>query len=365
VRIAAADSPLLQWAVGQRVSLPSSLLVAAAGSADVDQLDLRRLAPPPRDAAEALRLHSAFTDAPPASTRLPFRYQLVPPSLRWRIGRLLGWRLRGRQSEWARFPEWPLDLSADFLADWGSPAIPPVRQPAPVLLTHDVDSPEGLRQLVRDFLPIEETHGARSTSYVVPRGWPLDHGLLREVVSRGHEIGVHGFDHSNRTPFLPAAERRARVAEGKATLEPYGPLGYRAPSLLRTAPLLRDLADHFLYDSSIPTSGGPFPTFNNGCATARPFRIGSIVEIPLSMRRDGTLLFLGYQAEEIGRMWIADAEAIAFARGTIVLLTHCESRFSGNPRMLAAYRQFVEFVAGSSRYRLAKAACVASAVDSR
>jgi peptidoglycan/xylan/chitin deacetylase (PgdA/CDA1 family) len=173
--------------------------------------------------------------------------------------------------------------------------------------------------------------------------------MLREVIARGHEIGVHGYDHSNRTPFLKRDERRRRLSEGRALLEPYSPTGYRAPSLVRTAGLVEDLADYFAYDSSIPTSGGPFPTFNNGCATARPFRIGRTLEIPISARRDGTAQFLGYSAQEIGPMWIENAEDIAAARGVVVLLTHCEKRFSGNPPMLGAYRQFLDFVAHSSR----------------
>jgi hypothetical protein len=112
-------------------------------------------------------------------------------------------------------PCWPLDLSADFVADWMSTEAVTPRK-APALLTHDIDSPDGLRKLVDHFLALEESVGARSTSYVVPCTWKLDHGLLREVVARGHEIGVHGYDHSNRTPFLRRDERRRRLGEGRA-----------------------------------------------------------------------------------------------------------------------------------------------------
>jgi peptidoglycan/xylan/chitin deacetylase (PgdA/CDA1 family) len=179
------------------------------------------------------------------------------------------------------------------------------------------------------------------------------------VVERGHEIGVHGYDHSNRTPFLEREERRRRLSEGRAPLEAYSPTGYRAPSLVRTAGLIEDLADYFVYDSSIPTSGGPFPTFNNGCASARPFRIGRTLEIPITVRRDGTLLFLGYSPAEIGPMWIQNAEDIAAARGIVVLLTHCEKRFSGNRGMLATYRQFLEFVGSSPRFEWSTAGRIA------
>jgi peptidoglycan/xylan/chitin deacetylase (PgdA/CDA1 family) len=307
-----------------------------------------------------LRTRAAFTDILPHSASMPFSYQYVPPAIRSYVARQIGRRLRRREEEWSRFPGWPLDLSADFVADWmATDAVAPRK--APALLTHDIDSPGGLRNLVDRFLPLEESSGARSTSYVVPCAWTLDHGLLREVVARGHEIGVHGYDHSNRTPFHRRDERRRRLAQGRAALEPYAPTGYRAPSLVRTAGLLEDLADYFRYDSSIPTSGGPFPAPNNGCATARPFRIGRTLEIPITLRRDGTAQFLGYSPAEIGRMWVDDARGVAAARGIVTLLTHCERRFSGNAPMLGAYRQFLEFIAASPQFEWTLAGHLAQA----
>ena len=75
----------------------------------------------------------------------------------------------------------------------------------------------------------------------------------------------------------------------------YDATGYRAPSLLRTAALIADLGPLYRYDASIPTFDGAFPVPNNGCASARPWRIGSLWEIPLTPPRDGNLRFLGYQ----------------------------------------------------------------------
>src|SRR5207245_10001194 len=156
----------------------------------------------------------------------------------------------------------------------------------PVVLTHDIDSPEGLRNLVAQFLPLEEAVGARATSYSVPCGWPIDHELSDAIVARGHGVGVHGYDHSNTTPFAGDEERRRRLDAARPFVERYGVTGYRAPSLLRTRALLRDLGARYQYDSSIPTSGGLFPVPNNGCATARPFVVEGIVELPVTLPRD-------------------------------------------------------------------------------
>ena len=271
--------------------------------------------------ARDLRMRAAFIDESPRSARLPFSYHYIPATLRTFIARRLGRRLRDRQAEWAQFPGWPLDVSADVFDDLAGLTRGDEAAPTPVVVTHDIDSAEGLRLLVDRFLGIEEAAGVRSTNYVVPCGWPLDHGLLREVVARGHAIGVHGYDHSNKTPYATPVERRDRLRRGFDALAAYEPRGYRAPSLIRTAGLLEDLAALYDYDSSIPTSGGPFPAFNNGCATVRPFSIGQTTEIPVTMRRDGSLLFMGHDPVGIGEMWRADARLIARARGGVMLLT--------------------------------------------
>jgi hypothetical protein len=117
------------WAEGLPLNLPAALL--------------RLLGEPPptgdaaaaaRQAAEALKLAAAFTEIPPASTRLPFSYQTIPGPMRPLRGRLIGRVQRARQAKWARYPGWPLDLSADVAADLaGAPGI--TFRCTPVLLT--------------------------------------------------------------------------------------------------------------------------------------------------------------------------------------------------------------------------------------
>jgi peptidoglycan/xylan/chitin deacetylase (PgdA/CDA1 family) len=354
--VSVADRPRAAWAEGLRVLLPDAVLertgwrraigstgdlaVPASGGETITVADV-----------EALRDRRAFTDHPPVSSRLPFRYHLVPGWARAAVGSAIGRWNRARVERWGEFPQWPIDLSTDLLDDLRdvslrAPSGPP---PAtPVVVTHDIDSPEGLANLVGQFLPIEESVGARSTNYIVPCAWPHDAALMSELVARGHAVGVHGYDHSNRTPFAGAAERARRLDGARSFSERYQASGYRAPSLLRTRALLRDLSTRYRYDSSIPTTGGLFPSPNNGCATARPYLIESIAELPVTMPRDGLLRFLGYAPREILQLWIDCADLIARARGVVVLLTHCERRFSGHPGMLDVYRRFLEHVRGRS-----------------
>jgi peptidoglycan/xylan/chitin deacetylase (PgdA/CDA1 family) len=346
VHLDAAKLPAsARWADGLQVSLPASLAEQMAGGVlpvSATSCD--------GESATDLRDRRAYLHQPPASGRLPVSYRSVPGPLRRGIANVMGRVLRLRQQSWADFPGWPLDLSADVLADLAGASTLRVEAPTPVLLTHDIDSPEGLENLVRLFLPIEEEAGARSANYIVPCAWPLDEGLLRETVARGHEIGIHGYDHSNRTSFASPGERRQRLAAGHVIAKRYGAIGYRAPSLVRSRALLADLDGLYRYDSSIPTSGGPFPVANNGCASARPWRIGGLWEIPLSLPRDGSLRFLGHKPEAIARMWIEAADLIAKSGGVVTLLTHCERGFSGNVAMLDAYRRFLAAIAADGRF---------------
>jgi peptidoglycan/xylan/chitin deacetylase (PgdA/CDA1 family) len=339
----------VRWAQGMWVNLPAPLARCVASFA-FDEPDTRALA---HTSANELRMLAAYTPDPPASARLPINYRRVPGPARRLVARAIGRVQWTRRSSWSRFPGWPIDLSADVAADLGdSPRISFSR--TPVLLTHDIDSAEGLENLVRLFLPIEEAFGARSTNYIVPCAWPLNHALISEVACRGHEIGVHGYDHANRTPFLPAQHRLQRLARGKEFGDCYCAVGYRAPSLLRTKELLADLAALYRYDSSIPTAGGPFPVANNGCASGRPWRIGKIWELPITLPRDGSLQFLGYSPGLIARLWQETAQILARSGAIVSLLTHCEAGFSGNARMLGAYRAFIEFVAASAQFEFVR-----------
>jgi peptidoglycan/xylan/chitin deacetylase (PgdA/CDA1 family) len=363
--------PALEWAENHTVSLPVKIAGALANGVEpvssvaVTPDNVARARMADRDAPHSrLRLRAAYTDRPPLSSRLPFSYHAIPAWARQLVARGIGRAKRRQVARWAAFPGWPIDLSADFVADLlGSRRQPLPGRRTPILLTHDLDSPEGIRNLVADFLDLEEQVGARSCSYVVPCGWPLDDALLDEVQQRGHEIGVHGYDHSNKTPFVDPAERKRRLDAAKPLAERYRAVGYRAPSLLRTKALVSDLARLYRYDSSIPTAGGFLPVPNNGCASARPWRMHKIWEIPLTLPRDGTLRFLGYEPAAIGRLWREAAVTVAKSGGIVSLLTHCEATFSGNGPMLSVYRDFLQWGADDTRFQFIRPIDLVESLD--
>ena len=299
------------------------------------------------DLVSCLRTFRMFTDAP-ITSRLPFPYQWIPQIIRILLARIIWKRNRSNKHLRAKFPSFPLDLSVDILSDIFSINHSKL-SPTPVLLTHDIDNLESFDNLGL-FLKEEEGVGAKSTNFIVPFKWKLNHNMLSDVRGRGHEIGIHGFDHNNRTPFLGEPEINRRLSKIRPLIEKYDIVGYRSPSLLRTNKLLNVLSKFFKYDSSVPTSGWPFPSQDNGCATARIFEFEGIHEIPLSMPRDAGLLFLGYKPNEILDLWIKCAQIISESGGVIVLLTHCDKCYSGNSTMLSVYRELLQYLKSDDRF---------------
>jgi hypothetical protein len=91
---------------------------------------------------------------------------------------------------------------------------------------------------------------------------PRNHGLLREIVDRGHELGNHSFEHE---PWLQRYSVEALESEVARTEDILGqvtgqrPIGFRGPGYSWSLELLEILAQRgYLYDAStLPTYLGP------------------------------------------------------------------------------------------------------------
>jgi peptidoglycan/xylan/chitin deacetylase (PgdA/CDA1 family) len=305
----------------------------------------------PDAAVAALTERASLTPRPPLSARLPFRYRRVPEPLRRLVRSVL---VRGRRRGAAGFPAWPVEPSVEVLRTIhlrARQATEPALSPAPfwpegkrfaLVLTHDVDSGDGLR-IGEALAAMEQARGLRSTWYVVGRDWPVDSDRLDALRAAGHEIGLHDAHHDNRGPFLDPAQLGARLDECSDLIERHGMRGYRSPSMLRTDALYAALAGRFAYDTSIPDTGLlPAP---NGCATVFPIRRGEMPVLPLTLPPDGQLAGMGLDAAEIARRWIAKAEWIARAGGIAMALTHPEPGFSAEPELQRAYERFLDWAA--------------------
>jgi peptidoglycan/xylan/chitin deacetylase (PgdA/CDA1 family) len=281
-------------------------------------------------------------------------------SVYYRIKRLFprSWLLAARRAfmRWTGlpdFPRWPLDESVvNLVALYALCLLAAVDQSelefvwfwpgafrAALMLTHDVESAEGLRLAV-EIAGIEEERGFRSSFNIVGDEYPIDHGIVRELRDRGFEIGLHGLYHdrslfSTRDEFerqLPGLRRAARELDA---------VGFRSPATHRVVDWLAELPVE--YDGTMFHSD-PYEPQPGGCCSLWPFRIGKLVELPYTLPQDHTLFtLLGQRSAET---WLAQAEAIEARHGLIHCLSHPDPGYLGDPPKRRLYTEFLDALAG-------------------
>jgi hypothetical protein len=325
------------------------------------------------------RVVSAFVRDAPRAVTVPFSFAEAYDNFvseRWRAGtpqrglssnqlsiyyrvkrfiprraQLLARRALVRRQGLPDFPGWPLEESLERLLrfyarclllaggrselafDWFWPA--PYR--AALILTHDIESAEGLN-LAIELADLEEERGFRSSFNIVARWYPIDEGILHELLERGFELGVHGVYHdgsmfASRTAFesqLPIVrEMAARV----------GAAGFRSPATHRIFEWLADLP--LAYDCSVPHSD-PYEPIPGGCCSLWPFFIGDVVELPYTLPQDHTLFTL--LTHRSIAVWQEQLERIERLHGLAQLVTHPDPGYLGDRSKRALYVEFLDTI---------------------
>jgi hypothetical protein len=250
-----------------------------------------------------------------------------------------------------RFPEWPIDLSvarlvrfyafcvllaqgrteASFRWFW------PGAYRAAVVLTHDVESEEGL-PLALALADVEQELGFRS-SFNLGAWYRVDPGFLRELTSRGFEIGVHGLVH-DRSLFASRQAFEAQQQDLGELISRFDAQGFRSPATHRVVPWLGELPVE--YDCSVPHSD-PFEPQPGGCCSLWPFFIGRVVELPYTLPQDYSLFtLLGHRTPQL---WIEQAERIEAEYGLIQCVSHPDPGYLGHPGNRARYVEFLRAIA--------------------
>jgi peptidoglycan/xylan/chitin deacetylase (PgdA/CDA1 family) len=155
---------------------------------------------------------------------------------------------------------------------------------AAVALTHDVEGPAGQARC-RDVMALERKVGVRSCFNFVAERYPLDHALMDEMRSDGFEIGSHGIKHDGRK-FSSREIFEQRLDLLRRYQQEWRVAGFRSPATHRRWDWMPELP--FEYDSSYPDTD-PFEPIPGGCGSPWPFRIGPLVELPVTMPQDHTL----------------------------------------------------------------------------
>jgi hypothetical protein len=250
------------------------------------------------------------------------------------------------------FPAWPFDdsvarllklLVAAALEASGERELRfrwfwPHGRRAAAILTHDVESADGLRLAV-DLADLEEERGLRSSFNVVGDWYPIDRGVIEELTGRGFEIGVHGVFH-DRSMFASRENFEAQAPALARAASELGAVGFRSPATHRVVDWLSELP--VAYDCTIPLSD-PYEPQPGGCCSPWPFFIGDVVELPYTLPQDHTLFtLLGHRTPEL---WIAQLERLEKANGLVQCLSHPDEGYLGDADKRARYVTFLDAVA--------------------
>jgi peptidoglycan/xylan/chitin deacetylase (PgdA/CDA1 family) len=110
-------------------------------------------------------------------------------------------------------------------------------------------------------LDLLDAHSIKASFYIPGYVAETHVDMVKEVISRGHEVGHHGYMHESPASMSPYEEKeileRGIDILGETTGE--APKGYRSPGWDLSERSLDLLADHgFLYDSSLMGDDAPY-----------------------------------------------------------------------------------------------------------
>jgi hypothetical protein len=245
----------------------------------------------------------------------------------------------------ADFPRWPVepvlhDLSAFVLssaADAAGEALPylapwPCGHDWALVLTHDVETAAG-RDAIERVRAIEERMGYRSSWNLVPERYTVDDALVAHLHDVGNEVGVHGLRHDGRD-LESLRTLRQRLPEIRRWADRWGAVGFRSPATHRRWEWMPMLG--FDYDASYPDTD-PYEPMPGGCCSWLPFFNEGLVELPITLTQDHTLLVILQQDD---RLWREKAEILRRRGGMALLIVHPDYMLDDEP--LRTYERFLE-----------------------
>lgn len=205
-----------------------------------------------------------------------------------------------------------------------------------VILTHDVESVAGIENIGR-VREVERRHGFVSSWNLVAEWYPIPDGLFDALRGEGCEIGLHGIRHDGRL-FASRADFESNLPAICRYVAEWDVVGFRSPATHRNAAWIGELP--VLYDSSFPDTD-PFEPQPGGCCSIFPFRLGEVVELPITLVQDHTLWEI---LRERGiEPWTSKSEWIMRQHGLINVIVHPD--YVRDPARLELYDRFLAFLA--------------------
>jgi peptidoglycan/xylan/chitin deacetylase (PgdA/CDA1 family) len=195
-------------------------------------------------------------------------------------------------------------------------------------------------------LDLLDRHGVPGTFFVPGAAadrWP---GVVRSIVSAGHEVALHGYTHESLTNL----DAEAQANDFNRSLSSFGelgvePRGYRAPYWQQTSETLDLIADAgLLYDSSLMDDDRPYLLEVRG---------RELVELPVHWSLDDWEQYAFLPEPDIGQrivapsrvaeLWLEELDAMR-ETGSLCALT-CHPFLSGRPSRIRALERFIRTAA--------------------
>lgn len=218
------------------------------------------------------------------------------------------------------------------------------------VLTHDVETSEGMRHISR-IADLEESLGFRSSWNLVPFKYKIDSGLVNDLQSRGFEIGIHGYNHDGQL-YSSRSVFEYRATAINEAIKKFGAVGFRSPMVHRNLNWLQLL--DIEYDSSC-FDIDPYQPAPGGVGSIWPFIAGRFVELPYTLPQDHTLFVTLRERDD--SIWKAKLDYIVRHQGMALMLTHPD--YMTRRREFDVYFRFLQYVKDLGTYWHANAMDVA------
>lgn len=255
-------------------------------------------------------------------------------------------------SDWRTlpFPKWPVDFTVDTLHEEylrllmeanGLRQVPfiwfwPEGAPNCLFLTHDVETHAGL-----DFTPavmdLDAAYGFRASFQAVPeKRYEIPGDYVQQIRERGFEFNVHDLNHDGRL-FDERQEFLRRAKKINEYARKYNSRGFRTGAMYRNTCWYD--AFEFSYDMSVPNIAHLEPQ-RGGCCTVMPYFIGNIVELPLTMAQDYSVLYM-LKMTSID-LWKQQISLIRNRNGLMSIIAHPDYLIDGKNR--AVYESLLAYL---------------------
>ncbi|MGZ4201066.1 MAG: hypothetical protein ACXVRH_03295 [Thermoleophilaceae bacterium] len=269
---------------------------------------------------------------------------LVPRGLQLALRRRYATRQARRE-----FPAWPIEpllvehQEAELrsrLAESGGERVPlvgfwPDRRRFAAILTHDVEGRAGIENIPA-VLELERRHGLVSSWNFVAEWYPIPHGTFALVRDAGGEIGLHGIKHDGKL-FRDRASFEGDLPKIHSYMEAWDAVGFRSPATHRNPDWMPELG--CLYDSSFPDTD-PFEPQSGGCCSIFPYLFGDLVELPITLVQDHTLMEI--LRERSIDLWRHKADWVIEHNGLINMSVHPD--YVRSPERLGMYDEFLGYL---------------------